>query len=136
VASAQATITPRTTGWRIGQVNSLPGEDEIKAISVAPTGSATAAEALSPANVWAVGGTRTAKRWTGSAWKSVSLPAPRPGDRRGLQQAFHLNQQQVANHSRQSNVKFIGGPRRGCRTRGAAEFRRIRATEDIGCVSR
>jgi hypothetical protein len=39
---------------------------------------ATAAEALSPTNVWAVGGdrTKTAEHWTGSAWESVPLPVP------------------------------------------------------------
>jgi hypothetical protein len=38
--AAPATVRPMTSGWSIGQINSLPGEDEIKAISVAPTGSA------------------------------------------------------------------------------------------------
>jgi hypothetical protein len=39
---------------------------------------ATSAEALGPANVWAVGGdrTKTAEHWTGSHWTGVPLPVP------------------------------------------------------------
>lgn len=151
---AGAAVRPLTAGWTAVRTSGLPGEDEIKAITVAPTGSAwsvgyqtvngasvplvqhlvdgtwttatppsgsigeigtidassstnvwvfgspddgsyatrwngstwttttlssgyflaTAAEALGPADVWAVAGTKTAEHWTGGAWRSVALP--------------------------------------------------------------
>jgi hypothetical protein len=44
--TASKTVRAVTSGWSVGQVNSLPGGDR----------------------------TKTAKHWTGSGWKSVSLP--------------------------------------------------------------